>query len=157
MTNSRKTNNTTGHNMHRHTLIFWSNANSSWIGLLLLVFTRRNGSSCDLHLFGYGNSLVVNQNDMGIGLCFPLCSFVQNKLTCYTINNNGSYCVCFTAREYVTGDNDCQLDDAIVQIMEVFMADHKNCSMHHLFHHNLGYAYRIVLSYYCWIKMIMPW
>jgi hypothetical protein len=50
-------------------------------------------------------------------------------------------------REYAAGDNDHQLDGAIVQITDFFMTDHENQYMHHLFHHNCGYAYVVVLSY----------
>jgi hypothetical protein len=85
---------------------------------------------------------------MGAGICLLSCLFVQNESACYTINKDGSDgChVGFTAREYTTGNNDCQLDGAIVQIMEIFVPDHENRSVHRLFHHNCDYAYVIVLS-----------
>jgi hypothetical protein len=107
-----------------------------------------NGRSCELHPFGYGNSLVVNRVDSGVGLCLRLHSFVRSKLAGYTINDDGfEGCrVCFSAREYAAEDNDRRLDGAIVKIVEVFTADHPNSTMHRLFHHNCGYAYAIVLS-----------
>jgi len=91
---------------------------------------KGNGHSWELHPFGCGNSLVVNRDDMGIGLRLRLRSFVWNVLACDTKNNNGSdEChLCFTARKYVTGDNDRQFDVAIVQIMEVFTADNEAIS-----------------------------
>jgi len=94
------------------------------------------------------NSLVVNMVDSGVGLCLRLRSFVRNELAGYTIHDDGSEgCrVCFAAREYAAGDNDRRLDGAIVQIVEVFMADHPNSMMRRLFHHNHGYASAIVLS-----------
>ena len=49
-----------------------------------------NGQSCELHLFGCENSLVVNQADRGVGLCLHLHLFAQNELTAYTINDDGS-------------------------------------------------------------------
>jgi hypothetical protein len=63
------------------------------------------------------------------------------------IGPNIQHCrVCFAAREYAAGDNDRRLDGAIVQIVEVFTADHPNSTMRRLFHHNRGYASAIVLS-----------
>ena len=108
-----------------------------------------NGRRCALHPFGCGNVLVLNQEDMGVGLRLHLHSFVRNNLVCYTINDDGSDgChVCFTAREYAAGDNDCRLDGVIVKIMDVSSTDHENRSMCHLFHCNRGYASMVVLSY----------
>jgi hypothetical protein len=91
---------------------------------------------------------VVNRVDSGVGLCLRLRSFVRNELAGYTIHDDGSEgCrVCFAAREYAVGDNDRRLDGAIVQIVEVFTADHPNSTMRRLFHHNRGYTSAIVLS-----------
>jgi hypothetical protein len=61
-------------------------------------------------------------------------------------DGSGGCHVCFAAREYAAGENDCRLDGAIVKIVEVFMADHPNSAMRRLFHHNHGYAYATVLS-----------
>jgi hypothetical protein len=55
--------------------------------------------------------------------------------------------VCFTAREYATGDNDLRLDGAVVKITDVFTAEHENRTMRRLFFHNRGYTYAIVLFY----------
>ena len=92
--------------------------------------------------------MVVNGVDSGIGLCLCLHSFVRNKLAGYIMNDDGSEgCrVCFAAREYVTKENDCRLDGAIIKIVEDFMADHPNSTMRLLFHHNRGYAYATVVS-----------
>ena len=92
--------------------------------------------------------MVINRVDSGVGLCLHLHSFVQNECTGYIINVDGSEgChICFAAREYTAGDNDRRLDGAIVQIVEVFTADHPNSTMRRLFHHNHGYASAIVLS-----------
>ena len=114
-----------------------------------LFLPNSNGCSCELHPFGCGNILVVNQDYMGVGLHLHLRSFVRHKLACYTMNSNGSdgCCVCFKVREYAAGNNDHRLDGAIVRITYVFTANHENCSMCRLFHHNHGYAYAVVLSY----------
>ena len=108
-----------------------------------------NGRSCELHPFGCGNILVVNRNDMGVGLHLHLRSFVRHELACYTMNSDGSdgCCVCFTAREYTAGDNDRRLDGAKVKLTDVFTAENENRSRHHLFYRNCGYAYAVVLSY----------
>ena len=117
--------------------------------VLVSVLPDDNGRCCALHPFGCGNVLVLNQDDMGVGLCLHLCSFVQNELACSTMNEDGSDdCrVCFTAREYAAGDNDRRLDGAIVKITDVSSTDHQNHSMCHLFHRNCGYASAVVLSY----------
>jgi hypothetical protein len=52
-------------------------------------------------------------------------------------------------------DNDHLLDGATVQITEVFMPDHQNHTMHHLYDHNHGYEYAIVVSYRSSIRMVM--
>jgi hypothetical protein len=90
--------------------------------------------------------LVCNWKDFGTDLHLHVCRMVQHKLTCYTINRDGTDgCqVCFVAKEYVAGDNSHCLDGAIVQIMGVFKPDDKNLSMQCLCHHNHGYAYAIV-------------
>ena len=72
---------------------------------------------------------------------------VLHELTSYTINEDGTDgCrVCFVAWEVSAAGNATRLDGMIVCIVTVFMSDHKNRSMRHLFHHNHGYAYaRIV-------------
>jgi len=48
-------------------------------------FADSNGRHCAQHPFGCGNALVLNWDDMGVGLCLRLCSFVQNELACYTM------------------------------------------------------------------------
>ena len=97
-----------------------------------------NGRCCAQHPFGCGNALVLNRDDMGVGLRLHLCSFVRNELACCTMNADGSDgCrVCFTAREYAAGGNDCRLDDVIIGITDVSSADHNNHSMRYLFHRN---------------------
>jgi len=49
------------------------------------------------------------------------------------------------------GGNDQWLDGTIVKLTDVFTAEHKNRSMHYLFHRNCGYAYAVVVSYANWI------
>ena len=93
--------------------------------------------------------MVLNREDLGVGLHLRLCSFVCHELTCYTMNDDGSdgCCVCFTAREYAAGENDQRLDGCIVKLTDVFTAEHENRSMHYLFHCNCGYAYAVVVSH----------
>ena len=143
MAKSRKTHISTWHNTgETHDL--------SWSGVFLSVFLPdSNGRSCSSHPFGCGNSMVLNRDDLGVGMHLRLRCFVRHELACYTIDENGSDgCrVCFTAREYAAGDNDLRLDGATVKITEVFTAEHVNCMMQHLFFHNCGYAYAVVVSY----------
>ena len=108
-----------------------------------------NGRSCSSHPFGCGNSMVLNHDDLGIGMHLLLRCFVRHELACYTIDENGSDgCrVCFTAREYAAGDNDLRLDGATVKITEMFTTEHVNRMMRRLFFHNCGYAYAIVVLY----------
>jgi len=108
-----------------------------------------NGHSSVSHPFGCGNSMVLNRDDLGVGIHLRLRCYVRNKLACYTIEVNGSDgChVCFTAREYAAGDNDLRLDGATVKITEVFTAEHVNRMMRRLFFHNCGYAYAVVVLY----------
>ena len=107
------------------------------------------GHSCVLHPFGCGNNLILNREDLGVGLHLRLRLLVRHELTCYTINDDGSDgCrICFAAREYAAGENDFRLDGAIVKLTDVFTADHENRSMRYLFHRNCGYAYAVVVSY----------
>ena len=70
-----------------------------------------------------------------------------HEVACYTINEDGTdgFHVCFVAKEVSAAGNATRLDGLIVCIGTVFMSDHENCSMRHLFHHNRGNAYaRIV-------------
>ena len=107
-----------------------------------------NGCHCNLHPFGCGNSLILNRDDRGVGICLRLHMIVQHELTCYTINSDSSVgCrVCFITREYAASDNGRRLDGAVVKITEVFMPDHGNRSIQCLYHHNHGYAYAVVES-----------
>ena len=116
--------------------------------VLVGFLADNNGRSCELHPFGWGNSLVVNRDDCGVGLRLHLRSFVEHELAWYTINPDGSDAcrVGFMAREYAARENYLRLDGAIVIIVEVFTADHPNSMMRHLFHCNHGYAYVTVLS-----------
>ena len=93
---------------------------------------------------------MLNRDDMGVGLRLRLRSFVRNELACCTMNADGSDgCrVCFTAREYAAGGNDCRLDGAIIEIADVSSADHNNRSMRYLFHRNLGFTSAVVISYH---------
>ena len=104
--------------------------------VLVSFLPNGNGRSCVLHPFGCGNTLVLNREHSGVGLHLRLRSFVRNELACYIMKDDGSDgChVCFTAREYAAGDNDCQLDGAIVKLTDVFMTEHENRSMCHLFY-----------------------
>jgi hypothetical protein len=109
-----------------------------------------NGRSCVLHPFDHGNILVLNWEDVGVGLHLHLPSFVCHELSYYTMNDNrsdGCHVCYFIAREYSVGDNDHQLEGAVVKLTDVFMAEHENRSMCHLLHCNWGYAYDVVLSY----------
>ena len=108
-----------------------------------------NGRSCVSHPFGCVNSMVLNRDDLGVGIHLRLRCYVRNELACYTIDKNGSDgCrVCFTAREYASGDNDLRLDGAVVKITEVFTAEHANLTMRRLFFHNCGYANAVVVLY----------
>jgi hypothetical protein len=117
--------------------------------VLVGFLPNNNWHSCPNHHFGCGNSLGLNREDLGIGVHLRLRSFVRHKLACYTMNKDGSDgCrVCFTAREYAVGDNDLQLDGAVVKITDVFTAEHENSTMRWLFFHNRGYTYAVVLFY----------
>ena len=108
-----------------------------------------NGPSCVSHPFGCGNSIVLNRDDLGVGIHLRLRCYVRNELACYRIEENGfDGCrVCFTAREYASGDNVLCLDEAVVKITEVFTAEHANRTMRRLFFHNCGYANAVVVSY----------
>ena len=66
-----------------------------------------------MHPFGCGNSLVLNQEDYGVGMLPRLRMMVPNELLCYTINSDGSDgCrVCFVAREHAAGENGRQWMD----------------------------------------------
>ena len=66
-----------------------------------------NGRSCDLHLIGCGNFLVVNLDDHGVGIQLHLRMMAQHKLARYNINEDGTDgCpVCFVAREVLTVGN----------------------------------------------------
>jgi hypothetical protein len=88
-----------------------------------------NEHSCVLP-FGCGNILVLNREDLGVGLHLHLRSFVHHELTCYVMKDDGSDgChFCFKTREYAAGNNDCQLDGAIVKLTDLFMAEHENRS-----------------------------
>ena len=95
--------------------------------------------------------MVLIRDDLGVGIHPCLRCFVRHELACYTIEENGSDgCrVCFTVREYASGDNDHRLDEAVVKITEVFTAEHVNRMMRQLFFHfhNCGYANAVVVSY----------
>ncbi len=146
MAKSRKTHIKTGHNTPQHSETCLINHGKDCSCSFL---PDGNGRSCVLHPFGCGNILVLNQEDLGVGLHLRLCSLVRNELACYTINDDGSDgCrICFAAREYAVGENDYRLDGAIVKLTDVFMMDHENRSMRYLFHRNCGYAYAVVVSY----------
>ena len=45
-----------------------------------------NGRSCANHPFGCGNSLVLNREDLGVGVHLHRCSFVHHELACYMMN-----------------------------------------------------------------------
>jgi len=107
-----------------------------------------NGHNCDLHPFGCGNALILTHDDWGARIRLHLRMMVVHKLTCYTINSDGSdgCCVCFTTRESTAGDNGQLLDGAVVKITDIFTLDHENWSMRCLYHYNHGYAYAVVES-----------
>ena len=93
--------------------------------------------------------MVLNCDDLGGGIHLHLRYFVLRKLACYTIEENSSdgCLVCFMAREYAAGDNDLCLDGAVMEITEVFAAEHANRTMRRLFFHNCGYANAVVVLY----------
>jgi hypothetical protein len=101
-----------------------------------------NGLNYELHPFGYGNSLVLNQEDRGVGMLLHLRMTALHKLACYTMNDNGADdCrVCFVVQNVAAGDNTGRLDVAIVCNSTVFTPDHEHRSMQRLYHHNHGYA-----------------
>ena len=107
-----------------------------------------NGRSCELHPFGCGNSLVLNQDDYGVGMVLRLRMFVCNELACYTIRDDGADgCrVCVTSQEFAGGENGCRLDGAIVLITQMFTPESENRCMWCLYHQNRGYAYATILS-----------
>ena len=115
--------------------------------VLVGVWPCDDGHSCELHPFGCGNSLVLNRENNGVGMCLRLRMTAPHKLACYTINGDGTDgChVCFVAREVLAGGNAARLNGAVVCVVDVFTSDHENSAIRRLFHHNHGYAYaRIV-------------
>ena len=104
-----------------------------------------NGRSCELHPFGCSNSLVLNREDSGVGMCLRLYlrMTAPHKLECYTINGDGTDgChVCFVAREVSAGGNAARLNGTDVCVVDVFTPDHENRSVRQLFHHNHRYTY----------------
>ena len=108
-----------------------------------------NGHSCEIHPFGCGNSLVLNREDSGVGMCLLLRMTAPHELVCYTINGDGADgCrVCFVAREVAAGGNAARLNGVVVCVVDVFTSDHESRAIWQLFHHNHGYAYgRIVMD-----------
>ncbi len=108
-----------------------------------------NGHSCEIHPFGCGNSLVLNREDGGVGMCLRMLMTAPHELACYTINGDGmDGCrVCFVAREAAAGGNAARLNSAVVCVVDVFTSDYENRAIRRLFHHNHGYAYgRIVMT-----------
>ena len=108
-----------------------------------------NGRSCELHPFGCGNTLVLNREDGGVGMCLRMRMSAPHELACYTINGDGTDgCrVCFVAREVAACGNAERLNGAVVCFVDVFTSDHENRAIRRLFHHNRGYAYgRIVVE-----------
>ena len=105
--------------------------------------------TCDLHRFGCGNSLVINQDDYGVGMQLRLRIMAPHELACYTINEDGiNGCrVCFVAWEVSAVGDANRLDGAIVCIGTVFKSDHENRSMRHLFHQKRGYAYARIVEF----------
>jgi hypothetical protein len=65
---------------------------------------------------------------------------VREELACYTIHDDG------TDGCRVHGENGQRLDGAIIRITDVFTPESENSSVRHLYHHNHGYAYAIVLN-----------
>jgi len=107
-----------------------------------------NGHNCDLHPFGWGNWLVLNGPDYGVGIHLCLQMTGWNEIACYTINSDGSDgCrVCFVARKCTAGENGCQLNGSIVEIVQLYKPNDENWSMLCLYHHRHGYAYANVIA-----------
>ena len=106
-----------------------------------------NGRSCKLHPFGCGNTLVLNREDNGVGMHLHMRMTAPHDLACYTINVDGmdGCCAFFVAREVSAGGNAARLNGAVACVVDVFITDHENHAIRHLFHHNSRYAYaRIV-------------
>lgn len=105
-----------------------------------------NRCSCVLHPFGCGNSLVLNQDDTGVGMVLRLQIMARNELAYYSIFNDGGCCICFMLQEFAVGGNGCWLDGKTVHITDMFTPESKNRPMRHLYHHNRGYNYVTILS-----------
>ena len=115
--------------------------------ILVGFLPRDNVRSCELHPFGCGNTLVLNREDGGVGMCLRMRMSAPHELACYTINGDGTDgCrVCFVVREVLAGGNAAQLNGTVVCVVDVFTSDHENCAVRRLFHHNRRYTYgRIV-------------
>lgn len=71
---------------------------------------------CIFYPFGYSNSLVLNQDDYGVGMLFQLRMIVTNELVCHIINIYGcnGCCVCFVVHEYATRENGNMLDGTTI-------------------------------------------
>ena len=104
--------------------------------------------NCELHPFGCDKLLVLIREDYGVGMLLGLRMIVTNKLSCYTINSNGSNgChVCFVAREYAVRENGHRLDGTTIHITDVFKSDDENRSIQHLYHHDQGYMHARVVN-----------
>ena len=74
--------------------------------IIVGLIESNNGCQCDLHPDGYGNSLVLERADHGVGMELRLRMKVSNKLACYSIRTDGTdgCCVAFAAKEYAVGE-----------------------------------------------------
>ena len=101
-----------------------------------------HGRSCGAHPFGCGNAF-IECADNGVGRLVRLRLVEQSNLAVHEVRKDGSDgCrICFTAREYATGENAQRLDGILLRVTDVFLPDSPNSSMRHLYHRNRGYAY----------------
>ena len=85
-----------------------------------------NGRSCALHPFGCGNIVVLQCNDGGVGMLLHVCMIVENELSCFALNPDGSDgCrVAFATREYTAGENGRRFDGELVHLVVMYSPKH---------------------------------
>ena len=116
----------------QHTYIIQNNQKHNATHHFRGIFARQQRLQLHWHPFGCRNAaLILNGDDWGVRMRPYLRMMVEHERTCHTINSHclDGCCVCFTAREYPTGDNGQPLDGAFVKITAIFMPDHENWSI----------------------------
>ena len=60
---------------------------NAWMNQIVLVgfLPCDNWRNCELHLFGCGNSLVLNRDNRGVGMLLHMQMTAPHKLACYTM------------------------------------------------------------------------